>query len=48
MKAKDALQEAKATVTTGYKGEKEMLRMMEGLLELVNSIAEEMRKKSKG
>lgn len=47
VKAKDALQEAKATVTTGYKGEKETLRFMEGLLELTASIAEEMRKKAK-
>jgi len=47
VRAKDALQEAKATVTTGYKGEKEMLRMMSGLLELAQSISDEMRKKAK-
>jgi hypothetical protein len=48
VRAKDALQEAKATVTTGYKGEKEMLRVMEGLLDLAKSIADEMRDKAKG
>jgi len=48
VRAKDALQEAKATVTTGYKGEKEMLRVMDGLLDLARSIAEEMHKKAKG
>lgn len=48
VRAKDALQEAKATVTTGYKGEKDMLRVMDGLLELARSIADEMRLKAKG
>jgi hypothetical protein len=48
IKAKDALQEAKATVTTGYKGEKESLRVMDGLLDLARSIAEEMHAKAKG
>jgi hypothetical protein len=48
VRAKDALQEAKATVTTGYKGEKEMLGMMEGLLDLARSISDEMHKKAKG
>jgi len=47
VKAKDALQEAKATVTTGYKGEKEMLRVMESIIEVAKSIAEEMRRKAK-
>ncbi|MBM4163285.1 MAG: hypothetical protein FJ222_02425 [Lentisphaerae bacterium] len=46
VKAKDALQEAKATVTTGYKGEAETLRVMEGLLDLTRSIADEMRAKA--
>lgn len=48
VKAKDALQEAKATVTTGYKGEKETLRVMDGLLDLARSIAQEMHAKVKG
>jgi hypothetical protein len=48
IRAKDALQEAKATVTTGYKGEKDMLRVMDGLLDLTRSIAEEMHRKAKG
>lgn len=48
VRAKDALQEAKATVTTGYKGEREMLRVMDGLLDLAKSISDEMHKKSKG
>ncbi|MBI3986598.1 MAG: hypothetical protein HY343_06745 [Lentisphaerae bacterium] len=48
VRSKDALQEAKATVTTGYKGEKEMLRVMDGLLDLAHSIADEMHKKAKG
>lgn len=48
VRAKDALQEAKATVTTGYKGEKEMLRVMDGLIDLAKSISEEMHKKAKG
>ena len=47
VKAKDSLQEAKATVTTGYRGEKEMLKVMEGILDLANSISEEMRKKAR-
>lgn len=48
VRAKDALQEAKATVTTGYKGEKEMLRVMDGLIDLAKSISEEMHRKAKG
>lgn len=48
VRAKDALQEAKATVTTGYKGEKDMLHVMDGLLDLAKSIADEMHKKVKG
>ena len=45
VKAKDSLQEAKATVTTGYKGEKDMIDLMAGILALANSISEEMNKK---
>lgn len=44
VKAKDALQEAKATITTGYKGDKEMLQLMEGILNVANSISDEMHK----
>ncbi len=40
--AKDALQEAKSVVTTGYKGESEMLAEMEGLTQLTDSILREM------
>ena len=42
--AKDALQEAKATVTTGYKGDKELLQQMESIGTLTTSLLEEMRK----
>ena len=48
VRAKDSLQEAKATVTTGYKGEKEMLRVMDSLIDLAKSISEEMHRKAKG
>ncbi|MHB8843151.1 MAG: hypothetical protein ACYC7L_00215 [Nitrospirota bacterium] len=47
VKAKDALQEAKATITTGYKGDKEMLQLMESILNVANSISDEMHKKKK-
>lgn len=40
--AKDALQEAKAVVTTGYKGEADLLVEMEGLSDLADSILREM------
>ena len=40
--AKDALQEAKSVVTTGYKGEAETLADMEGLTHLADSILREM------
>ena len=46
VEAKNALQEAKATVTTGYKGEKDMLRVMESIQELAQSISDEMRAKA--
>ncbi|MEK6777537.1 MAG: hypothetical protein AABY87_11785 [bacterium] len=46
-RAKDSLQEAKATVTTGYKGEKETLRVMEDILNVAKSISDEMHKKAK-
>jgi hypothetical protein len=42
--AKDALQEAKATVTTGYKGDKQLLEQMESIGTLSTSLLEEMRK----
>jgi len=41
--AKDALQEAKGTVTTGFKGEKDLFSDMEAIEQLVGSIAQEMR-----
>jgi hypothetical protein len=40
--AKDALQEAKSVVTTGYKGEANILAEMEGLTDLADSILREM------
>ena len=42
--AKDALQEAKATVTTGYKGDKQLMEQMESIETLTTSLLEEMRK----
>jgi hypothetical protein len=42
--AKDALQEAKATVTTGYKGDKQLLEQMDSIGTLTTSLLEEMRK----
>lgn len=41
--AKDALQEAKGTVTTGYKGSRELLEQMESIILLAGSIEVEMR-----
>jgi hypothetical protein len=41
--AKDALQEAKGTVTTGYKGNREMLDQMESIILLAGSIETEMK-----
>lgn len=46
VRAKDSLQEAKATVTTGYKGEKDMINLMDGVLDLAKSISEEMHRKA--
>jgi len=40
--AKDALQEAKSVVTTGYHGEADLLAEMEGLTQLADSILREM------
>jgi hypothetical protein len=48
VRTKDALHEAKSTVTTGYKGEADLLNMMDEILQLANSIADEMHKKVKG
>jgi len=49
--AKDALQEAKGTVTTGYKGTRDLLEQMESIILLAGSIEQEMkivaRKKAK-
>jgi len=47
VRAKDALQEAKATITTGYKGDTEMFNMMSGAVDLAKSILSEMREKAK-
>ena len=44
-KAKEELQTAKATVTTGYKGEKLLLDTMEGSYDTAGSILDEMRSK---
>ena len=41
--AKDALQEAKGTVTTGYKGERDLLIQMEAITTLGGSLLDEMR-----
>jgi hypothetical protein len=41
--AKDALQEAKGTVTTGYRGDRELLNEMESITVLANSVLVEMR-----
>jgi hypothetical protein len=41
--AKDALQEAKGTVTTGYRGDREMLEQVESIILLADSIENEMK-----
>jgi hypothetical protein len=41
--AKDALQEARGTVTTGYAGDPSLLREMEGVLKIGNAVLKEMR-----
>jgi hypothetical protein len=41
--AKDALQEAKGTVTTGYRGERDLLEQMESMHSLAGSLLDEMR-----
>ncbi|MCX7045140.1 MAG: hypothetical protein NTX50_06610 [Candidatus Sumerlaeota bacterium] len=43
IQAKDALQEAKGTVTTGYKGSRDLLEQMESIEALTNSLLGEMR-----
>jgi hypothetical protein len=40
--AKDALQEAKGTVTTGFKGEKELISDVDAIEQLIRSISNEM------
>ena len=45
IRAKDALQDAKGSVTTGYKGEEDTLTLTEGVVQLASSILDEMRKK---
>jgi hypothetical protein len=42
--AKDALQEAKATVTTGYKGDNELMSQMESISTLATSLRDDMHK----
>jgi hypothetical protein len=44
VQAKDALQEAKATVTTGYKGDRDLMEQMESIASLTKSLREEMRR----
>jgi hypothetical protein len=46
--AKDSLQEAKGTVTTGYRGERELLGQMESITTLSDSILIEMRDIAEG
>jgi len=41
--AKDSLQEARGTVTTGYNGDSAILREMEGILKIGNAVIKEMR-----
>ncbi len=41
--AKDALQEARGTVTTGYKGDEPLLRDMESMMKIGNAVLKEMR-----
>lgn len=47
VKAKDALQDVKGTVTTGYAGDKDLLKMMEDIHMLAKSILDEMRGRAK-
>ena len=42
--AKDGLHEAKGTVTTGYKGDRDLLDQMENIHSLSQSILDEMRR----
>ena len=46
--AKDALQEAKGTVTTGYRGDRELLSQMESIELLARSVLTEMRNIAEG
>lgn len=46
--AKDALQEAKGTVTTGYRGDRELLSQMESIELLARSVLNEMRNIAEG
>ncbi len=43
--AKEELQKAKATVTTGYAGEEDLLEAMDGIVATANSLSEEMKTK---
>jgi hypothetical protein len=45
--AKEELLQAKATVTTGYEGELDLLETMENIVQVSDSILEEMRDKAK-
>ena len=45
--AKEELLQAKATVTTGYDGEPDLLETMESIVQVSNSVLEEMRTKTK-
>jgi len=46
--AKDALQEAKGTVSTGYKGNPELLTQMDSIAKLTESLHDEMRRIARG
>jgi hypothetical protein len=46
--AKEHIQQAKATVTTGYKGDKELFEVVEDVINVAESVKEEMRAKRRG
>ena len=46
--AKDNVQQAKATVTTGYKGDKELYEVIDDIINVAESIKEEMKTKRRG
>jgi hypothetical protein len=46
--AKENIQQAKATVTTGYKGDKELFEVVEDIVNVAQSVKDEMRPKRRG